>query len=169
ATVIVTEQPTVPLQTPLQPAKVEPAAGAAGKVTTVPPENEAKHVAPQEIPAGVLVTVPVPDLVTVRVNVCCAKVAVTERAALIVMVQVPVPVQAPLQAVKVEPAAAAAVRLTMVPFVNEAEHVAPQEIPAGVLVTVPVPMPDLVTVRVSVCCAKVAVTERAALIVTVQV
>jgi hypothetical protein len=161
----------VPLQTPLQPAKVEPAAGAAVKVTTVPLENEAEHVAPQEMPAGVLVTVPlpVPDLVTLRGKVCSAKVAVTERAALIVTVQVPVPVQAPLQPVNVEPVAGAAVKAITVPLENEAEHVAPQEMPAGVLVTVPAPLPDLVTVRVKVFSAKVAVTERAALIVTVQV
>ncbi len=51
------------------------------------------------------------------------KVAVTVGAALIVTVQVPVPVQAPLQPVKVEPAAGAAVRVTTVPLVNDAEHV----------------------------------------------
>src|SRR2546428_7691795 len=45
---------------PLQPVKVEPAAGAAVKVTAVPLANATEHVAPQEMPAGALVTVPVP-------------------------------------------------------------------------------------------------------------
>src|SRR5437879_4304876 len=68
-----------------------------------------------------------------------AKVAVTEVAALTVTLHVPVPVQAPLQPVKEEPAAGAAVRATTVPVVKEVEQVAPQEIPTGALVTVPVP------------------------------
>ena len=51
----------------------------------------------------------------------------TVVAALIVTVQVPVPVQPPpLQPVKVEPAAGAAVKVTAVPLANDAEHVAPQ-------------------------------------------
>ncbi len=41
--------------------------------------------------------------------------AVTLRAAVMVTTQLPVPVQAPLQPVKVEPVAAAAVRVTLVP------------------------------------------------------
>ena len=43
-------------------------------------------------------------------------VAVTERAALIATVHVPVPVQAPLQPVNVEPLAADTVSVTDVPF-----------------------------------------------------
>jgi hypothetical protein len=73
---------------------------------------------------------------------------VTVVAALSVTVQVPVPEQPPLQPVKVEPAAGVAVRVIVVPLVYEAAHVAPQEMPAGALVTVPVPAPDLLTVRV---------------------
>ena len=86
------------------------------------------------------------------------KVAVTARAALIVTLQVPVPVQLPLQPVKVEPAASATVKLTVAPLVNEAAHVVPQEMPAGALVTVPPPVPALVSVSVKLCRAKVAVT-----------
>src|SRR5437879_1596426 len=107
---------------------------------------------------------------SVKLVAAPVKVAVTARAALIVTVQVPVPVQLPpLQPLKVEPAAGAAVRVTAVPLANEAAQVAPQETPAGALVTVPLPAPALLTVSVKVCRAKVAVTEVAALIVTVQV
>jgi hypothetical protein len=78
----------------------------------------AEHVAPQLIPAGLEVTVPlpVPALLTDSVNVCTLKVAVTDVAAFIVTEQVPVPEQAPLQPAKVEPPAGAAVSVTTVPL-----------------------------------------------------
>jgi len=65
-------------------------------------------------------------------------------------VQVPVPVQAPLQPVKVEPVEAAAVRVTLVPLVKLALQVEPQLTPVGLEVTVPEPVPLLVRVRVEV-------------------
>ena len=65
------------------------------------------------------------------------KLAVTDAAAFIVTVQVLVPLHAPLQPVK--PVAGTAVRVTAVPPVKEAEQVAPHEMPAGELVTVPGP------------------------------
>ena len=79
------------------------------------------------------------------------KVAVTVVAAESVTVQLPVPEQPPpLQPVKVEPAAGAAVSVTAVPLVKLAAQVAPQVIPAGELLTVPLPVPAGVTVRVKV-------------------
>ena len=94
----------------------------------------------------------------------------TEVAAFVVTMQVPVPEQPPpLQPVKVEPASGVAVRVTAVPTVNEAEQAAPQEIPEGALLTVPPPVPVLVTLRANDCWTKPAVTEAAALIVTMQV
>jgi len=69
------------------------------------------------MPDGELVTVPapVPDLATVRANVCMLKVAVTDLAELMLTTQLPVPVHAPLQPAKVEPEAAVAVSVTEVP------------------------------------------------------
>src|SRR5262247_4580445 len=172
AALIVTLQVPVPVQAPLQPVKVEPAAGVAVRVTTVPVVKEVEHVAPHVMPAGALVMVPLPApvLLTVSAKPCSAKVAVTDCAALVVTVQVPVPVQPPpLQPVKLEPAAGAAVSVTAVPLANEAEHVAPHVMPAGALVMVPLPAPLLLTVSAKLWTAKVAVTDCAALIVTVQV
>lgn len=45
---------------PLQPPNVEPSAGAAVNVTTVPMGNAVAHVLVQPMPEGVLVTVPAP-------------------------------------------------------------------------------------------------------------
>jgi hypothetical protein len=173
AALIVTAQVPVPEQPPpVQPVNVEPAAGVAVKVTGVPLANVAEHVAPQEIPAGALVTVPIPAPLelTVNVKVCSVNVAVTVVTAPSVTAQVPVPAQPPpLQPVNVEPAAGAAVRVTTVPVVKAVEQVAPQAMPAGALVTVPLPLPALATVSAKDVCSKVAVTEEVPLIVTAQV
>jgi hypothetical protein len=55
--------------------------------------------------------------------------------------------------------------------VYASEQSAPQLIPAGLEVTVPLPVPDLLTVNAKLCgvTVNVAVTVRAAFIVTVQV
>jgi hypothetical protein len=68
----------------------------------------------------------------------------------------PVPVQSfellpleSLQPAKVEPTDGAAVKVILVPLLNpEEEHVRPQLIPAGLLVTKPVPVPALIIVTV---------------------
>src|SRR3989442_3828485 len=150
----VTTQVPVPVQPPpLQPLKADPAAGAAVSVTAVPLVKLAEQVAPQGMPAGELVTVPlpVPALLTVSAKAGRVKGAVTVVAAETVTTQVPVPLQPPpLQPVKVEPPAGVAVSVTAVPPVKLAEQVAPQLIPAGELVTVPLPVPAGVTVRVKV-------------------
>jgi hypothetical protein len=52
-----------------------------------------------------------------------------------------VPVQAPLQPVKIDPDAACAVSVTDVPGAKSVEHTTPQAIPSGLEVTVPVPSP----------------------------
>jgi hypothetical protein len=171
---MVTLHAPVPLQEPLQPANVEPVSGVAAKFTTAPFAKLAEHVVPQEIPAGELVTVPVPVplLATVRVKGpgFAVKVTLTDFAASMVTLHAPVPLQAPPQPANVEPESGAAVKLTTVPLAKLAEHVVPQEIPAGELATVPVPVPVLATVRVKGpgFAVKFALTDFAASMVTLQ-
>jgi hypothetical protein len=53
------------VQAPLQPAKVEPLASVAVRVTTVPLATVAEQVDPQLIGPPATVPLPVPDFVTV--------------------------------------------------------------------------------------------------------
>ncbi len=76
------------------------------------------------------------------------KVAVTPCAFVMVTVQVPLPVQAPLHPLKVEPLAAVGVRATDVPLLKLALQLDPQLIPAGLEVTVPLPDPLSLTLSV---------------------
>jgi len=89
-----------------------------------------------------------PVLLTVKVRFGALKVAVTDLAVVIETVQVPIPEQAPDQPAKVWPEVGVAVSVTDVPKVNDVEQVEPQLIPDGLLVTVPVPDPTLLTDRV---------------------
>jgi hypothetical protein len=76
-------------------------------------------------------------------------VAPTDCAVFSVTIQVPTPLQAPPQLVKLQPDAGDCTRLATVPAANVAEHVValmPQSMPGGELVTVPSPVAD--TVRV---------------------
>jgi hypothetical protein len=116
----VTLQVPVPLHGAVQPAKVDPASAVAVSVTVVPAVKFTAHVVPQLIPAGLLVTVPVP-VPSLPIDKECwpggviVKLAVTAFAALIVMVHVPVPLHdAPLHPAKVDPAAAVAASVTIV-------------------------------------------------------
>lgn len=89
-------------------------------------------------------------------------VAVTEAAPPIVHEHVAaVPVHAPLQPAKTEPVAAVAVRVTRVPVVSASAQSVPHAIPAGLLETVPEPLPFLATVSVTGAVVDVEpVTER---------
>jgi hypothetical protein len=107
------------------------------------------------------------------VVVVTLKFAVAFLAEDMATVQAPVPAlaQSPLQPTNIDPGLAEAVSSTAVPLANEAEHVAPQLMPAGEEVTAPLPVPERATV--SVCALgpwawKLAVTLRDADIVTVQ-
>src|SRR5437588_7397501 len=123
------------------------------------------------MPAGELVTVPlpVPARLTLSVLWVEVKVAVTLRVAFIVTLQVfPETESQPLQLAKVEFTSAAAVKVTMVPLEYVAEHVAPQLMPAGELVTAPVAVPLRVAFRVCAPGVNLAGTQRFAVIYTVK-
>ena len=81
------------------------------------------------------------------------------------------PVHAPLHPAKVEPELEVAVRVIEELEVKLAEHVLPQLMPDGLLVTVPEPVPLVLTVNeyVEVDWPNVAVTDRVAAIETVHV
>jgi len=120
----------------------------------VPDAKFPEHVVGQLIPAGLLVTVPVPVPATFTISVklfATLKVAVTVSDALIVTVQVGGFVwgfageQLSLKLVNAEPEPATAVSTTWLLPAKVAEHVVGQLIPAGELVTVPLPV--VVTVR----------------------
>src|SRR5258708_13654486 len=80
------------------------------------------------------------------------KAADAAVAALMVRVQVCVPAHAPPHPVKVDPDAGVgvAVSVIVVPLAKLAAHVPPQLIDPSLLVTVPLPAPDLVMVRTKV-------------------
>ena len=141
--VLVPEQPP-----PLHPLKLEPVAAFGVRVTAVPRGKLAVHVPGQLIPAGLLVTVPEPAMVTARLAFTAVNVAVTAWLELRVTAHVPVPEHPPpLQMVKTEFAFGVAVSVTIVLGVKLAEQVPTpgQLIPAGLLVTVPPPVPASVT------------------------
>src|ERR1041384_2871673 len=125
---------------PDQPTKVAPTAGVAVRVTSWLKLKFALQVGGQSMPGGLEVMRPAPlpapeTLSAKRRNVNCA---VTRTAWVRVVVQVPVPVQAPPdQPVNVEPAAGVAVSVTDWPKLKSAAHVAPQLMPVGFDVTAP--------------------------------
>ena len=69
--------PVALVQAPLQPANAEFMEGIAVSVTMVPPAKFAMQVVGQLIPAGMLVTVPLPVPVSATVRGKLVKVAVT--------------------------------------------------------------------------------------------
>src|SRR5207244_2167772 len=103
---------------------------------------------PQLIPAGLDCTVPppVPVRETAKVKRFLSKVAVTARACDMVSVHTEVPPHAPVQPLKIDVGDGVAESVITVPESRGAPQVAPQSIPAGVEVTVPVPPPALFTV-----------------------
>ena len=144
-------QAPVPEQAPVQPAKTEPPVGAASSVTALPLLKLKVHVVPQFMPAGTLVTepLPVPANATVSGTVDETKFAPTTCDAFIVTEQAPVPEQAPVQPANTELACGLAVRSTVEPESNAAEQLVVHAIPAGVLLTVPIPVPEVLTVSVN--------------------
>ena len=74
-------------------------------------------------------------------------VALTDASELSITLHAPVPLHAPDQPAKVEPAPGAELSVTVVPLAKLAPQVDPQLMPAGLLVTVPAPEPPVVTVN----------------------
>jgi hypothetical protein len=169
-------QALVPVQAPLHPANVSFVAGVSLKVTALFGAKLAVHPvvdpAVQLMPAGELVTVPAPAPASATVTAvpplnAAVMLALDES----VIAHVLVPVQdPPLHPVKNCPDPGVAVSVTAVFGAKLAEHVVGQLIPAGLLVTVPVPVS--VTVRPSsalTTALNVAETAVAAVSVSAQV
>ncbi len=133
----------------------------------------AEHVEPQLMPAGELVTVPVPGPPSVTDSfsdpVSRLNVAVTFVFSVSTIVHTLVPLHAPLHPAKEDPDAGAAVSVTLVSALKVALHVEPQLMPAGALVTVPRPEPARVTERVSALVSRLKVAVTAVLLVRVTV
>jgi hypothetical protein len=111
------------------------------RVTFTPAPNEATQASPQAIPGTSLVTVPPPAATATAYTVSGgANVAVTDRGSPILTEHDPVPVQAPVQPANDQPGVGAAISVTVLSVANEAVHVWPQSIPAGWLVTLPLPV-----------------------------
>jgi hypothetical protein len=147
--VIVTD-PSTQSESPNHPENLDPTAATGVRVTTCPLLKLATHVPPQLIPEGLEVTVPLPlpVLVNVRLN-CWVVLNVAVQLLLAFIVTEPsLQSELPLQPAKVEPLAGLAVSVTTCPLVKLALHVAPQLIPEGLEVTVPLPVPTLVAVKV---------------------
>jgi hypothetical protein len=149
AALSVTVHALVPEQTPDQPPKVEPELGVAVRVTFVPEAKVALQLGElQLIPAGVLVTVPVPEPASLTLN--WTPVALNAAAAVAALLRTSVhvpedPEHAPDHPPKETPELGVALRVTVVPLVNVAVQVEPQLMPAGLLVTVPAPVLDTVS------------------------
>jgi hypothetical protein len=170
---MVTVQLPVPEHAPPHPVNADPVVGVAASVTTAFAGNPAEQVDPQMIPAGALATAPVPLPAWLTDNEYCGtKSADTNVSAVSDTVHVPLPAHAaPLHPANADPAAGIAERDTDVPILRLAEHVLPQLIPAGELVTVPEPVP--ISPTVSVACGggvgpKLALTLVSELSVTLQ-
>ena len=129
-------------------------------MTICPGAKPATQVAPQSMPPGSLVTrpAPVPSRDTSSTTAGSNSASVI-RSPVIVRSQVADWfAQAPLHPAKADPASGVAVRVTVDPCVNTSLQSMPQSMPAGALVTVPAPVPPIVTSSEAGMGSKVAVT-----------
>ena len=111
----------VPPHAPDQRANLHPAAGEAVSLTGVPARYASQQSAPHLIPRGALVTMPDPVFVTDSENdEAGSKNAMTDAARATVVVQLArAPEHAPPHPVKLALASGRAVRVTLVPALNE--------------------------------------------------
>jgi hypothetical protein len=145
ASAVTVQVADVPLQAPVQPAKAEPLLGVAVRVIVDPKVKLAAQTEPHTMPAGLLVTgpLPVPDLKTVNAALAGPDLKTAEALVACDMKTVHVgddPVQAPDQLSKCELAQGTAVSVTVVPHPKLAEQVEPQSSPEGVDRMLPGPL-----------------------------
>jgi hypothetical protein len=108
------------------------------RVTATPAPYDPTHASPQTIPGTSLVTEPPTAATASEYTVSGgANVAVTERGLLMITVHCPVPEHAPPQPANVQPGVGVADSATLLSVAKEREHVGPQSMPPGVLVTRP--------------------------------
>jgi hypothetical protein len=160
----------VPLQAPLQPLKTDSAAGVAVSCAVLPIGTRALQRLPQLMAVLLepMVPAPVPLLAALKLTCVTTKLAATFCAWFIATLQLPVPLQAPLQPVKADPLAGRAVRVTTVPSLKSLLQVVPQLMPEGEDTMLPLPSPRRDVVKACVMRVKVAVTVAAVAIETVQ-
>lgn len=157
AAVIVTEQIPVPEQAPVHPLNRLPADGVAVSVTCVPALKAVWQLVPQLMPRGLLLTLPLPDILTLSTKVDGAKVTATDfEAVRLTEHVVPLLLVQPDHPLTPLPVAGVAVRVTVDPVAKLAAQTEPQLIPAGELVREPLPV--LETLNVLTAGANVAAT-----------
>ena len=143
--VMLAVQVPVPEQAPDQPENVLPGVGVAVKTADAPETKSSVQSLGHAIPVPVMLP-PAPLVTeTINENVVRLNVAVTFRAEVMGTEQTPVPAQAPVHPVKVDPAPAFAMRVTVDPAMKLPPQTAPQSIALGVEVTDPVPLPASAT------------------------
>src|SRR5690349_15780227 len=142
----------VTLSQPDHCAAWECGAGAPLRVRVEPLTKLALHVAPHSIPAGALVTVPAPEptFSTLSASTGRLKVALTSLSSDIVTSHSPSAVTAsqPDQIGASASPEGLPVSVTVGSSAKAKAQVKPQLMPAGELVTVPVPVPAFLTVSV---------------------
>jgi len=138
--------PALLVKVPLQPIEYWPLATAMAVAVLYPLGTTVSEVTVE--PGGMPVCGVNPKAFGV-VSGMKLNLAVTLRAAVMLTTHVPVPEQPlPLQPANVESPPAAAASVTLVPERKLALHAWPQSIPEGLLLTVPLPVPILLTVSV---------------------
>jgi len=142
-----------PEHAPDQPAKVQPPELLAVSVTMALAGNALLQAVPQLIPAGTLLTEPLPLTTTLSPKVeggAVVNTALTVVVALTLTAHVVLaPEHAPDQPEKIAFAPGVAVSVTDVPWAKAWLQAVPQVMPAGELVTVPVPWTLTTSVGVS--------------------
>src|SRR6266545_6130704 len=138
--------PPAQLRSPLHPVKAEPRAGAARRTTRVAAAKFAEQSVTQSIDPGLPVTRPFPLPLRLTFSVLPLTANMAVQVLLRFMITTPSKQSgSPLHPEKTEPEAGVGVRATVAPFEKSAVQVDPQSIPTGLLVTLPVPVPAVVT------------------------